>query len=106
MNTTKEFNKSLKELFPSSILETTVSDNGKVSILGNLKLGDFYRFSFRETWINENLGKWMPEKWWQKRLCPEMAGISSNISIGIGTALSGVNLNVPYEVKETVSKNA
>lgn len=98
MNTTKEFNKSLKELFPSSILETTVSDNGKVSILGNLKLGDFYRFSFRETWINENLGKWMPEKWWQKRLCPEMAGISSNISIGIGTALSGVNLNVPYEV--------
>lgn len=93
-----EFNKKLKELFPLSTLKTAVSENGEVTIFGNLKLGEFYRFTFQEDWINENLGRWMPKEWWHKRLCPEIAGISNNISIGIRTDVSGISLNVPYEM--------
>lgn len=71
-NTMKsKFDKELEGFFPHSRLETGFTEETGISITGTLILNELYLFLFREKWILDALGPWMPENWRKGHVNPD-----------------------------------
>lgn len=71
-NTMKpKFDKELEGFFPHSRLETGFTEETGISITGTLILNELYLFLFREKWILDALGPWMPENWRKGHMNPD-----------------------------------
>lgn len=80
-------NNEMKELFPESQLHAGAASAGDkrvaVMICGTIDIYEFFRFSFQEKWIEENIGEFMDNAWREYRIHPSYCGIERKIDIHV-----------------------
>lgn len=96
-----KFDRELKGFFPHSKLKTDFTEETGISITGTLILRDLYLFMFKEEWVLDTIGSWIPENWRKGRVNPDYLWPH-----GAGINIQAAETEVVTSFQENGCKNA